>query len=186
MEIPNFIVDGVNLKLERILFFYEIPVFFVCNNGKKDLYLVYCSDIDELQYSIISISCNELIDVLDNKTPLDKVFHNSPRKFKVCVEDYSRPVTILETDEYVKDELPKEGAFYGKLDSEVKKYLEQLRTRSLSNLARVIIAKTFFTNHIERIARYIFYKDWEMPLSSKAYKEEFSRTANYNREIVHA
>lgn len=186
MEIPNFIVDGVNLKLERILFFYEIPVFFVCNNGQEDLYLVYCNDIDELRYSIIPISCNKLIDVLDNKTPLDKIFHDSPRKFKVCVEDYSRPVTTLEIDEYAKDELPKEGAFYGKLNSEVKNYLEQLRTRSLSSFTRVSVAKTFFTNHIERIARCIFYRDWETPLSSRTYKKEFSRTVNYNREIAHA
>lgn len=61
LKFPKIEIEKEALNPIQVLFSYEIPILFVCMNNSNELFLVYCCDIDELQYSIVQVDKKSLI-----------------------------------------------------------------------------------------------------------------------------
>lgn len=186
MTIPKFIVDDSPLTLKQILFIYEIPIFFVCTNCAGEYFLVYCSDIDELEYSIVQTSSNLLLKMLDNKIAMSQIFLLASQKWRVYAKDFNNPTIAECVQTYNKDDLPKKDALYGNVDNCVEEFYEQLKKDASSSFTQASIIKTFFTNCIEKTVQGYIYSDWENTSSLHLYKKFFFSSISYNREVAHA
>ena len=131
MEIPKFIIDCSQLTLKQILFIYEIPIFFVCTNRVGEYFLVYCSDIDELEYSIVPATSDVLLKMLDNKIAMYQIFESSAKKWRVKITDLNMPEVAHFVKCFEDDDLPKKDAMYGSLDDCVKPFFEELKKEKL-------------------------------------------------------
>lgn len=62
-----FNIENENLYLEQVLVDYmDIPIFFLCK-GKKEYYIVLCTNIDEFSYVVTKISLLDTYNLLHGK-----------------------------------------------------------------------------------------------------------------------
>lgn len=182
METPSFIINGFRLSTKQVLFFYEIAVFFVCNDDLGKLYLAYCSDIDELRYSIVPVTRDNLIKMLDNEISMEGIFSSAPQKWKANIEDFDLPAMALGVAEFDKNDMPKKDAKYGKLDASVQEFLDKLKAEIQPVSVKAFSSRTFFEAYIEKSGSYIIETDWVKPISRRIYKQKKSNRILYNRE----
>lgn len=181
MEIPDFIIDGLRLKLKQVLFFYEIAVFFVCNNKKGELFLIYCSDIDNWDYSIVCVNQKKLIEMLDNKISIDEIFISAQRKWKVTVDDFDVPTEAIRVNSFSENMLPKKDAFFGKLDDDIRVFLDELRKGVDWEPQKNFFAKNF--GQYFQILRKFTYDDLIDRVDVLEYQKIRKK---YNREFSYA
>ena len=130
---PRIKVEGVELKVEKDLFGYDnVEILFVAKGIHGRRYLVYCSDIDNLDYSIASTGNRPLIDILSNSTSVAFAMGRARYKYRVtmcgvCAPREAKPAEHPgRTPGFTPDELPELNGEYGKLDEDTAKYLESL------------------------------------------------------------
>ena len=131
MEIPKFILDGSLLTLKQHLFIYQIPIFFVCNDKDNNYFLVYCNDIDEMEYSIVQVTCELLVKMFDNQMSMDEIFKSATKKWRAKVLDIAGTCAVR-VDKFSEDDMPNKGAKYGQIDDCVKQFYEEIK-KELSN-----------------------------------------------------
>lgn len=149
MIFPKIQVGDNVLKPKQVLFFYETPILFVCENIKKELFLVYCSDIDELQYTIALIEKKSLIEMLENFVSMDCLFISASGKWIADVVSFKEICYARNVDSFDVDSLPKKDAKYGALDESVQSFLQQLKEETYHlDYANMIVRK-------ELVARFV-------------------------------
>ena len=126
MNFPSISISGKLLFPNQVLFFYEIPILFVCKNIDNELFLVYCDDVYELKYCIVKTSKNLLVKMLENQVSMDFLFVHAESKWIANVELFDEKCSARMVDCFDVHALPKKGAKYGKLDEEVQKFLNKL------------------------------------------------------------
>lgn len=126
-----FVIDGQNLFLEKTLvFFNDIPIFFVCRNGIKHPFLVLCTDLERLEYLIVETKLYTLRDMLNQRCTMRNALLKGVNFWKVV------PGDTIENDLCEKidiskieiDSLPNEGAVYNKVFKEDESYADQIES----------------------------------------------------------
>lgn len=130
---PRITVEGVELKVEQDLFGYEnVVILFVAKGKQGRRYLVYCSDIYQLEYSIASIEPAQIVNILKNVWSAGSVMLCAKRKYRVTqcgpYEPHeANPVSHFGmTSTFLDSEVPKVDSMYGDLNDEVREYLGKL------------------------------------------------------------
>lgn len=127
MNFPCISISGKILIPCQVLFFYEIPILFVCKDIDNELFLIYCDDIYELKYCIVRTSKDLLIEMLENQISMDSLFKQANPKWVANVELFEKTCSAQMVDHFEEHALPKKGAKYGKVDEEVQKFLKKLK-----------------------------------------------------------
>lgn len=178
MIFPNFIIDEKHLTPKQVLFFYEIPVLFVCNNDIGEFFLAYCADIDELQYSIAKVEKQSLIQMLDNEISMDSLFKKASKKWNANVILFDQACTAESIECFEEDNLPKKGAIYGSLDPEVEKFLHQIKFNNSFEVKHILNAQFILNATRQRIQRknFRFNNDSDIVEYSIYYRKENIRS----------
>ncbi len=127
MNFPYISVAGKILHPCQVLFFYEIPILYVCKDIDNELFITYCDDIYELKYCIVRTSKDLLIKMLENQISMDSLFIQAETKWVANVELFEKTCSAQIVDHFEERALPKKGAKYGKLDEDVQKFLKELK-----------------------------------------------------------
>lgn len=141
------------LFVEQILATLDIPIFFVCTNDEKKKYLCLCIDDEIGQYVVAEINTSLLIDMLEDKVPMEYAFRHSSDNSIIITEydiDSQEIRTVVEhADEISKDLLPTPEAYLEKSDNAILAYSESLQKQIIKikverycECATVIISKT--------------------------------------------
>lgn len=126
MNVPKISVVGKLLDVRKVLFSYEIPILFICSTADESYFLVYCSDIDELIYSIAQTSLEKIISMLKNEIAMNVLFDESNEKYKLEVDDFAVSCEARSVNCFGEYETPKKGAMYGELTKSVQEYLNEI------------------------------------------------------------
>lgn len=109
MKDDKQLINLDDLKMDKVLAYYDGPLLFVNKDKEENYYLVYCCDVDEKEYVIAKTSVSELIDVLKNVKSISFVFRNAIMKWKVkrdqsieCLENFD-DMDILDDDVHLCD-----------------------------------------------------------------------------------
>lgn len=102
-----------NLRLEKILDFYDEPQIFTGRDKFDAQYIcLLYSDSPECKYTAVKISSNRLKDFLDGKEDLRNIFTNPEDKgeyFDVVYYNNKYEITNLKETSLPEDKLPYEG-----------------------------------------------------------------------------
>ena len=126
---PRIEVDGVELKVEKDLFDYDnVAMLFVAKGKQGRRYLVYCSDIDNREYSIASTGIAALIDIFRHNRTVGHVMLNAKYIYRAAIGDTTWPIqaTPLRPAGFELDDLPGPNVSYPELNRENRKYLGNL------------------------------------------------------------
>ena len=130
---PRIKVEGVELKVEKDLFGYDnVAILFVAKGKQGRRYLVYCSDMDMLDYSIASVGPAQIVNILKNVWSAGSVMLCAKRKYRVTLSGFSEPHEAIPvshpgmTPTFLDSEVPKVDGMYGDLNDEVREYLGKL------------------------------------------------------------
>lgn len=131
-----FVIDGQNLFLEKTLvFFNDIPIFFVCRNGIKHPFLVLCTDLEQLEYLIVETELYTLREMLNQRCTMRNAIFQGTNFWKVVSGDTIENDLCEKIDKskIEVDSLPNEGAVYNKIFKEDESYVDQIESEYLSN-----------------------------------------------------
>lgn len=131
-----FVIDGQNLFLEKTLvFFNDIPIFFVCRNGIKHPFLVLCTDLEQLEYLIVETELYTLREMLNQRCTMRNAILQGTNFWKVVSGDTIENDLCEKIDKskIEVDSLPNEGAVYNKIFKEDESYVDQIESEYLSN-----------------------------------------------------
>lgn len=123
-----FIINERILYYELSLIEFErIPMLFVCSHDKQ-YYIALCTDIDELEYVVVSCSLLELYLMLNGTIPVRQIFEMQGHFYLV-----SSGATIDEDvvlykgiDEIDSSALPLPDAYYKILTNDVKQFYAKI------------------------------------------------------------
>ena len=73
-----FKLNNDELYYDQILVDYNnIPIFFICK-GKKGYYLVLCTDCDNYNYIVVTITTDDIYNLLNQKITMKAVILKQP------------------------------------------------------------------------------------------------------------
>ncbi len=127
-KILCFVLGWNELYLEQVLvWFNEIPLFFICKDHKGAYYLALFADMEEWVYWVVEISPLKLSYLLHERMTMQEAFTTQQYFWEVFageeIESDRSRIRSMETID--KSLLPKEGAYYKVLNKEVRKYVEK-------------------------------------------------------------
>ena len=113
-ECVQFPILG-ELTITEILFFYDVPLLFVCSNSDKQQYLLLCVSLKNNEYIATEITDSVLGDVKTDKIPLRQPFIKPEGKlYRLKHIDDQVDCTKITVDELPFDMLPSENAYLNK------------------------------------------------------------------------
>lgn len=128
-----YYAQGIGQLYEEIVLVHgNEPVLFVCVDERKQRYLCMAYEPYILRFVIMPISAKTLIEMLENRTPMDQTFRSADVIYTTEEnEDENSSVDLILSDHdpmtFPVDHLPKAGEFY-ELDFEwVKDYIRKLK-----------------------------------------------------------
>lgn len=131
-----FVIDGQNLFLEKTLvFFNDIPIFFICRNERKQPFLVLCTELDRLEYLIVETELYTLREMLNQRCTMRNAILQGTNFWKVVSGDTIENDLCEKIDKskIELDSLPNEGAVYNKIFKEDESYADQIESEYLNN-----------------------------------------------------
>ena len=117
-------IDLDDLKMDKVLAYYDGPLLFVNKDTNENYYLVYCCDVDEKEYVIAQTTIYELIDVLTNVRTISAVFKSSQKKWKVNGDQ-----SIVGLDTFDEMDLLDDNVYLKDLGESFSDYLVDLRVK---------------------------------------------------------
>lgn len=121
-----FIINDKRLYLEKILVDYEnIPLFFLVKSG-KEYYIALCYDIEDYNYYVARVSLADVFRMLHQKKTMRDMFLSGDSIYEIISGDEIQEDVVKKLDEVHIDKsvLPKEGAMFDILTSDIKKYVD--------------------------------------------------------------
>ena len=132
-----FILEGKELYLDKgLVYFNDIPIFFVCSDIQKQYYLVLCIDIDDLEYVIVNVSKKNLLNMLTKKQTMRETLLNCESFWcvKAGEEVGNDIVELKRITEIDFDVLPIEGAMYEQMDEDDSVYIDRIGSEFLNEM----------------------------------------------------
>lgn len=162
-----FVLNNLELVFDQELVSYnDFPVFFTCKDGKS-VYLVLCTDIDNMHYLIAKTTRMNLLKMLDAQISMREAILNCSEYWVVDGDDKIENdsiVSINRADVDVND-LPVEEAKYRIVNSIITDYRNSLRKElfcdqlweAVHNISKSIDTQPF--QDIESVLRASLYID---------------------------
>ncbi len=132
-----FIIDNNELYLDKVLVsFNDIPIFFICRDNDRQLYLVLCSDLDQMEYIVVKQSVRSIWQMLIQKISMREALLDCETFWFIKSENSIKDdvVELLTNDKMDLDVLPIEGAMYEKISEEDSHYIEQITSEYLNQI----------------------------------------------------
>lgn len=115
------------LFLEKILVSFDVPILFVCTDYENRRYLCLNLDDEDGKNIIAETNNKYLLDMLQNKISMDKIFRNSLNKKNIIVEyDYKNKKiisTAVDAEKISAEMLPKENEYFELSNKEIDDYI---------------------------------------------------------------
>lgn len=120
-------IKGIgNLYLESILVTFDVPLLFVCKTKDNNRYLVLSED--EREYLVSKCSDKMLLDMLQNKTPMDKVFMDSDENILIQIDSKENECVgkVIDRKDLHAGMLPDKGAYFESNNDNIKEYVDRV------------------------------------------------------------
>ena len=133
-----FIIENKKLFLDKVLVsFNETPIFFVCRDEERNLYLVLCSDIEELNYIVVKQSLTTIWRMLTKKTSMRAALLDCECFWHVAsgVSIEEDRVELLKKSQMDNSILPFEEALFEAIKKEDKQYVDKMTSEYLNALS---------------------------------------------------
>lgn len=111
----QFVINSQNLYLKKFLvYFNDIPIFFVCINENDEYFLILSMDNFIDKYLIALIDLNDLQDMYDQKVTMRDTILKGKKFWNVTTGDKPEKdiVQEIKQNEIDLSYLPNVGAFY--------------------------------------------------------------------------
>lgn len=121
-----FNIEGINLYLEQILVDYmDVPIFFLCS-GKKQYYVVLCTDVDELNYMVLKLPLVDVYNLLHGKMAMRDIILKQKEYWDVISGENvaSDRVVKKEIDSVDITLLPEENACFEVLTEQIQLFVQ--------------------------------------------------------------
>lgn len=106
----QFVIEGRNLYLEKVLVATSVPLFFICKDNRNIRYSVLCIDTFEFKYALIQSYNEDIQKMLKMKISMRELFNRAVNdvywEVEVSEEDGSDIVTIGSIIDIPKEYLP--------------------------------------------------------------------------------
>ena len=126
--------EGIGqLYIEEVLVYGDFPVLFVCLDDHNERYLCMTYDPYESQFVFIRISTEKLIDMIENRIPMEQTFRNADTIFTTedneDSEDSDVDLAVKANDSptFPADHLPAVGEYYDLPSEWLNGYLSKLK-----------------------------------------------------------
>lgn len=120
-------IKGIgNLYIESILVTFDVPLLFVCKTKDNNRYLVLSED--EREYLVSKCSDKMLLDMLQNKTPMDKVFMDSDENILIQIDSKENECVgkVIDRKDLNACMLPDKGAYFESNNDNIKEYVDRV------------------------------------------------------------
>ena len=130
-----FNIENKALYLEQVLVEYmSVPIFFLCKS-QKQYYIALCTDMEELNYIVCSLSQTTVYNLLHGVQPMQNVILSQDFFWEVfsgdtIAEDCVQKKAMKELDRSV---LPEEGAYFEIVTEELQIYVNRYDNEFLNN-----------------------------------------------------
>ncbi len=121
----SFIINKNKLVSEKTLVYYDLPLMFVCHDDNDSKYLVLCTDSDELSYIVVTTSVEKIIEMMEQKISMDKVFTEAQQKWRIKAGEKEDSITSV--TEFEESELPEKNALFSMVEKSNEEYLNKLK-----------------------------------------------------------
>lgn len=124
-----FFINGNTLFLDKVLVsFNDTPIFFVCCDSDKKYYIVLCTNMEDLEYIVVSCSPQLLYQMLSKKVEMRKPFISANNFWNIKAGETveNDEVQYLESDKLDLDDLPYPNAFYEARKKDDIEYVERI------------------------------------------------------------
>ena len=132
-----FRIEQQDLFLEKTLvLFNDIPLFFICRNENKQRFLALCTELERLDYLVVSTSLPNIRNMLNQKCTMRNAILEGKRFWCVVSGDTVED-DLCETIEKAKIDLnilPEEGAVYRAIFQEDKDYINDIENEYRKDL----------------------------------------------------
>ena len=139
-----FRIEQQDLFLEKILvLFNDIPLFFICRNENNQRFLALCTELERLDYLVVSTSLSNIRNMLNQKCTMRNAILEGIRFWCVVSGDTVED-DLCETIEKSKIDLsilPQEGAFYRAIFQEDNNYINEIENEYLESLNFDVITR---------------------------------------------
>lgn len=121
-----FCIENKNIYLEQVLVNYmDIPIFFLCRDDCQ-FYIALCSNIDELDYMVVTVEEIDVYNLLHGKLPMRDLFLNQKEYWEVLSGE---EISLDQVARHqIKDLdislLPEENACFKILSEDVRVYVK--------------------------------------------------------------
>ena len=118
----EYVFSLKDLKVDKVLVYYDGPLLFVCKDNHDKFFLAYCCDLDLKEYVVAATSVDCLIEMLENKKTMFATLQESSEKWKVKSDESTERVSDFE-----EIDLPEKNAYMSELAKPLDEYLTVLR-----------------------------------------------------------
>ena len=130
-----FNIENKALYLEQVLVEYmSVPIFFLCKS-RKQYYIALCTDMEELNYIVCTLSQTTVYNLLHGVQPMQDVILSQDFFWEVfsgdtIAEDFVQKKAMKELDHSI---LPEEGAYFEIVTEELQIYVNRYDNEFLNN-----------------------------------------------------
>lgn len=133
-EVWGHIKDIGNIYIDEELVVGTETILFTCENNLHDKYLFMTYDSYECEYVFVKLMKKALIDMLEQRIPIEKVFREAGTIYMTHGDD----IMNLEKEEYdadkfSSDKLPEKDVYYTISSKYIKDYIKKLKDEICSD-----------------------------------------------------
>ena len=169
----DFFFSLKDLKVDKVLVYYDGPLLFVCKDDSDNFFLAYCCDLDLKEYVVAATSVDSLIELLENKKTMFATLQESSEKWKVKSDETTERVS-----DFDEIDLPEKNAYMSELSKPLGDYLSSLRQ------SKNVLFKCEKTNFYNiRGVNCFIYKTDPLIISERTLRSESNRFCIKKRSL---
>ena len=136
-KILCFKIDGNNLYLEiSLIYFNEIPIFFLCRDDNGAMYAVQCIDTEDLNYYVVRVSEKNTLELLNDTLTIREFIISSYEKWEIKSRENIEDDIVKQIQTINEEDLVNEGVFLSLNNNEVVTFKEKINNEVNFGLIR--------------------------------------------------
>ena len=127
-EILCFVIEKQHLFLDQILVdFNGYPLFYICKSAERH-YFVLCTDVDNMEYCVVTADLDEINRLFTKKVSMRDVFVKKTHYWHVVSGETIEKDRVVRKNISAIDisSLPVDGAFFEIFTEEIKQYAQRI------------------------------------------------------------